>query len=187
MFRKQTCLSYAPYTPFLSLGRLCQRSPRTVPVSLLCVGPTRRRAVARHLQADTHPMPAVDLPSTTAAVGPWDIHVPGASRLGHTTGLPDGGTAPPATCPFPSSVFCGVSASCFCCKRGTGQWPAAGHRCVWRSSAGMPSCRGRADLRYPCAHCLRHNRECLYPPLCVRALKSAGRPKTRVSPFCASA
>ena len=31
-------------TPFLSLGRLCQRSPRTAPVSLLRVGYTRRRA-----------------------------------------------------------------------------------------------------------------------------------------------
>ena len=30
-------------TAFLSLGRLCQWSPRTVPVSL-CIGPTRRRA-----------------------------------------------------------------------------------------------------------------------------------------------
>ena len=29
-------LSLPPYSPFLSLGRLCQRSPRTVPVSLLC-------------------------------------------------------------------------------------------------------------------------------------------------------
>ena len=35
-----------PCTPFLSLGRLYQRSPRTVPVSLLRVGSTRRRAPA---------------------------------------------------------------------------------------------------------------------------------------------
>ena len=39
-------LPHPPYTPFLSLGRLCQRSPRTVPVSLLRVGSTRRRAPA---------------------------------------------------------------------------------------------------------------------------------------------
>ena len=30
----------------LSLGRLCQRSSRTVSVSVLCVGPTQRRAMA---------------------------------------------------------------------------------------------------------------------------------------------
>ena len=31
-------LLFPLYFPFLSLGRLCQRSPRTFPVSLLCVG-----------------------------------------------------------------------------------------------------------------------------------------------------
>ena len=31
-------LSFPPKTHFLSLVRLCQRSPRTVPVSLRCVG-----------------------------------------------------------------------------------------------------------------------------------------------------
>ena len=38
------CLAYPhpPHTPFLPLGRLCQRSPRTVPVSLLCVGSTQK-------------------------------------------------------------------------------------------------------------------------------------------------
>ena len=35
-------LSCPLYLPFLSLGRLCQRSPRTFPVSLLCAGSTRR-------------------------------------------------------------------------------------------------------------------------------------------------
>ena len=35
-----------PYIPFFSLGRLCQRSPRTVPVSLHCVGSTWGRATA---------------------------------------------------------------------------------------------------------------------------------------------
>ena len=34
-------LSLPPSTPFLALGRLCQRSPRTVPVSLLRVGSTQ--------------------------------------------------------------------------------------------------------------------------------------------------
>ena len=35
-------LSCPLYCPFLFIGKLCQRSPRTVPVSLLCVGSTRR-------------------------------------------------------------------------------------------------------------------------------------------------
>ena len=39
------CLLF-PVFPFLSLGRLCQRSPRTFPVSLLCVASTQRRAAA---------------------------------------------------------------------------------------------------------------------------------------------
>ena len=34
-------LPLPPYTPLLSLGRLCPRSPQTVPVSLLCVGSTQ--------------------------------------------------------------------------------------------------------------------------------------------------
>ena len=38
--------SFPLYFPFLSLGRLCQRSPRTFRVSLLCVECTRRRATA---------------------------------------------------------------------------------------------------------------------------------------------
>ena len=39
-------LSLPPYSLFLPLQRLCQRSPRTVPVSLLCVESMRRRATA---------------------------------------------------------------------------------------------------------------------------------------------
>ena len=39
-------LSFPLYFPFVSLGRLCQQSPRTFPVSLLCVGSTQRRATA---------------------------------------------------------------------------------------------------------------------------------------------
>ena len=39
-------LSFPLYFPFLSLGRLCRRSPRTFPVSLLRVESTRRRATA---------------------------------------------------------------------------------------------------------------------------------------------
>ena len=39
-------LSFLLYSPFLSLGRLCQRSPWTVPVSLPGVESTRRRAAA---------------------------------------------------------------------------------------------------------------------------------------------
>ena len=39
--------SSPPYSPFLCLRRLCQRSPGTVPVALLRVGSTRRRATGR--------------------------------------------------------------------------------------------------------------------------------------------
>ena len=39
-------LPLPPYSPFLSLRRLCQQSPRTVPVSLFRVGSTRWRATA---------------------------------------------------------------------------------------------------------------------------------------------
>ena len=39
------CPSASPHSfPSLSLGRLCQRSPRTYPVSLLCVESTQRKA-----------------------------------------------------------------------------------------------------------------------------------------------
>ena len=43
-----TCqlVKYPYLPPFLSLGRLCQRSPLTAPVSLLRVGSTQRRATA---------------------------------------------------------------------------------------------------------------------------------------------
>ena len=41
------CPSASPHSfPSLSLGRLCQRSPRTCPVSLLCVESTQRKANA---------------------------------------------------------------------------------------------------------------------------------------------
>ena len=62
----QSCLSSPPHTPFLSLRRLCQRSPRTVPVfTALCQvhteeghGPPLLLApcsspLARGVQADT--------------------------------------------------------------------------------------------------------------------------------------
>ena len=41
--RRPRCPSASPHSfPSLSLGRLCQRSPRTCPVSLLCVESTQR-------------------------------------------------------------------------------------------------------------------------------------------------
>ena len=44
---RPTCPSASPHSfPSLSLGRLCQRSPRTCPVSLLCVESTQRKANA---------------------------------------------------------------------------------------------------------------------------------------------
>ena len=45
--RRPQCPSASPHSfPSLSLGRLCQRSPRTYPVSLLCVESTQRKANA---------------------------------------------------------------------------------------------------------------------------------------------
>ena len=58
--------------PFHSLGRLCQRSPRTCPVSLLCVDSTQRKAAAfavGQVRPSGHPNPAVRYLSPTAAGG----------------------------------------------------------------------------------------------------------------------
>ena len=57
------CPSASPHSfPSLSLGRLCQRSPRTCPVSLLCVESTQRKANAfavGQVRPSGHPKPAV--------------------------------------------------------------------------------------------------------------------------------
>ena len=70
------CPSASPHSfPSLSLGRLCQRSPRTCPVSLLCVESTQRKANAfavGQVRPSGHPKPAVRYLSPTAAGGPWD-------------------------------------------------------------------------------------------------------------------
>ena len=82
------CPSASPHSfPSLSLGRLCQRSPRTYPVSLLCVESTQRKANAfafGQVRPSGHPKPAVRYLSPTAAGGPWDGHLRGR--------FPDGGT-----------------------------------------------------------------------------------------------
>ena len=82
------CPSASPHSfPSLSLGRLCQRSPRTCPVSLLCVESTQRKANAfavGQVRPSGHPKPAVRYLSPTAAGGPWDGHLRGR--------FPDGGT-----------------------------------------------------------------------------------------------
>ena len=69
------CTSLAsPHLPtFLPLGRLHKRRPQMVPVSLLCVRSTRRRAgPCRWPGASSgHPLPALEEPSPVAAVGPW--------------------------------------------------------------------------------------------------------------------
>ena len=75
------CPSASPHSfPSLSLGRLCQRSPRTCPVSLLCVESTQRKANAfavGQVRPSGHPKPAVRYLSPTAAAGPWDGHLRG--------------------------------------------------------------------------------------------------------------
>ena len=82
------CPSASPHSfPSLSLGWLCQRSPRTCPVSLLCVESTQRKANAfavGQVRPSGHPKPAVRYLSPTAAGGPWDGHLRGR--------FPDGGT-----------------------------------------------------------------------------------------------
>ena len=82
------CPSASPHSfPSLTLGRLCQRSPRTCPVSLLCVESTQRKANAiavGQVRPSGHPKPAVRYLSPTAAGGPWDGHLRGR--------FPDGGT-----------------------------------------------------------------------------------------------
>ena len=71
------CPSASPHSfPSLSLGRLCQRSPRTCPVSLLCVESTQRKAntfAVGQVRPSGHPKPVVRYLSPTAAGGPWDL------------------------------------------------------------------------------------------------------------------
>ena len=61
--RRLWCPSASHHSfPFHSLGRLCQRSPRTCPVSLLCVESTQRKANAfavGQVRPSGHPKPAV--------------------------------------------------------------------------------------------------------------------------------
>ena len=73
--------------PFHSLGRLCQRSPKTCPVSLPSVKSTQRKAIAftvGQLRPSGHPKPAVRCLFPAAGGGPWDVHLRGL--------FPDGGT-----------------------------------------------------------------------------------------------
>ena len=82
------CLSASHHSfPVNSLGRLCQRSPRTCPVSLLCVESTQRKATAfavGQVRPSGHPKPAVRYLSPTAAGGPWDVHLRGLFPDGDT-------------------------------------------------------------------------------------------------------
>ena len=70
--------SFPLYFPFLSLDKLCQRSPWAFSVSLLCVMSTQRRATALAVgqaHPSGHPILAVENPSPTAAFGPQDVHL----------------------------------------------------------------------------------------------------------------
>ena len=95
------CPSASPHSfPSHSLGRLCQRSPRTCPVSLLCVESTQRKAnafAAGQVRPSGHLKPAVRYLSPTAACGPWDGHLRGR--------FPGGGTEQPFASKFPRSVL----------------------------------------------------------------------------------
>ena len=84
--RRPWCPLASPHSfSSLSLGRLCQRSPRTCPVSLLCVESTQRKANAfavGRVRPSGHPKPAVRYLSPTAAGGPWDGHLRVVSPTG---------------------------------------------------------------------------------------------------------
>ena len=71
--RRPWCPSASPHSfPSLSLGGLCQRSPRTCPVSLLCVESTQRKANAfavGQVRPSGHPKPAVRYLSSGHAWG----------------------------------------------------------------------------------------------------------------------
>ena len=67
--------SFPLYFPFLSLGRLCQQSPLTFPVSLLCVGSTQRRATSLAV-GQVRPKPVVG--GGGGCIGTW--HDPGGDN-----------------------------------------------------------------------------------------------------------
>ena len=63
---------YLPTHPSFPSGGRAHGAPRTVPVSLRCVGSTRRRATALSIgqgRPSGHPIPAVGEPSPPAALG----------------------------------------------------------------------------------------------------------------------
>ena len=65
-------LSFPPYSPFLSLGRLCQPSPRSVPVSCSVLGPRRggQRPLPFGEGEEEEELPAVGLGLVPA--GRWE-------------------------------------------------------------------------------------------------------------------
>ena len=82
--------------PFHSLGRLCQRSPRTCPVSLFCIESRQRKANAfavGQVRPSGHPKLAVRYLSPAAAGGPWDVHLRGRFPDGAHNNL-----SPPSSC-----------------------------------------------------------------------------------------
>ena len=83
--RRPRCPSASHHSfPSHSFGRLCQRSPRTCPVSLLCVEYTQRKATAfavGQVRPSSHPKPAVRCLSPAAAGGPWEGGGGGARPL----------------------------------------------------------------------------------------------------------
>ena len=68
--RRPQCPSASPHSfPTHCFGQLCQRSPRTCPVSLLCVESTQRKADAF---AVGRVRSVLYLPSATQTPYPWD-------------------------------------------------------------------------------------------------------------------
>ena len=93
-----------PSFPFLSLGRLCQRSPWTWPVSLLRVESTQRKATAFAVGQERpsgHPKPVVRGLSPTAAFAPWDVQLCGPAGREESGFAGGGGVARKPICPTP--------------------------------------------------------------------------------------
>ena len=74
----------APYLAFLSLGRLCQWSPRQSLFHYSVSGPHRGGQPPSPLARCVHPILAVGEPSPTAMIGPQDVHLRGHFPNGDT-------------------------------------------------------------------------------------------------------
>ena len=163
-------LIFPLYVSFLSLGRLCQRSPQTFPVSLLWVGSTQRGGGGGHPPTPPHPGASLAVVQARAAHSAWDTSGTPIMAEAYTlqTGPPHahayqqwrqcGRHPAPALSPSPPSATAeaGSSASCApapaaqscCCP--TSRWRRL-YSSVWPggSRAGGPGGRDVGVLPLP--------------------------------------